>query len=89
VINIEVVIQRSHRFLYDHAIRNCGIKFVEIETGAELENAISGNTAMMLFLNDNELKGKIKAEELSPKLQKWRRVQAVQSSSFSLLPFQP
>ena len=37
----EVIIQRSHRFLYDHAIRNCGIKFVEIETVAELENAVS------------------------------------------------
>ena len=59
----EVVIQRSHRFLYDHAIRNCGIKFVEIETVAELENAISSNTAMMLFFNDNEPKGKINAEE--------------------------
>jgi L-seryl-tRNA(Ser) seleniumtransferase len=59
----EVVIQRSHRFLYDHAIRNCGIKFVEIETSAELENAISSNTAMMLFFNDNEPKGMISAEE--------------------------
>ena len=59
----EVIIQKSHRFLYDHAIRNCGIKFVEIETATELENAISGNTAMMLFFNDNEPKGKINAEE--------------------------
>ncbi len=23
----EVIIQRAHRFLYDHAIRNCGVKF--------------------------------------------------------------
>jgi L-seryl-tRNA(Ser) seleniumtransferase len=59
----EVIIQKSHRFLYDHAIRNCGIKFVEIETRAQLEGAITGNTAMMLFFNDNEPKGKIKAEE--------------------------
>jgi D-glucosaminate-6-phosphate ammonia-lyase len=59
----EVIIQKSHRFLYDHSIRNCGIKFVEIETVAELENAISGNTAMMLFFNDNEPKGKINAQE--------------------------
>src|SRR6266550_6473554 len=59
----EVIIQRSHRFLYDHAIRNCGIRFVEIETSAELENAISSNTAMMLFFNDNEPKGMISAEE--------------------------
>ena len=59
----EVVIQRAHRFLYDHAIRNCGVKLVEVETVAELENAISGNTAMMLFFNDNEPQGKIKTEE--------------------------
>jgi L-seryl-tRNA(Ser) seleniumtransferase len=59
----EVIIQKSHRFLYDHAIRNCGVKFVEIETVAELENAISPNTAMMLFFNDNEPKGMISAEE--------------------------
>src|SRR5882724_6670451 len=59
----EVIIQKSHRFLYDHAIRNCGIKFVEIETATELENAISGNTAVVLFFNDNEPKGKINAEE--------------------------
>jgi len=59
----EVIIQKAHRFLYDHAIRNCGIKFVEIETTAELESAISGKTAMMLFFNDNEPRGKIKAEE--------------------------
>ena len=31
----EVIIQRAHRFLYDHAIRNCGVKFVEIETVAQ------------------------------------------------------
>jgi len=61
----EVIIQKSHRFLYDHAIRNCGVKFVEIETVAELENAINPNTAMMLFFNDNEAKGKIKAPEFA------------------------
>jgi L-seryl-tRNA(Ser) seleniumtransferase len=59
----EVIIQKSHRFLYDHAIRNCGVKFVEIETVGQLENAISDNTAMMLFFNDNEPKGMISAEE--------------------------
>ena len=59
----EVIIQRSHRFLYDHAIRNCGVRFIEIDTVGELEDAISENTAMMLFFNDNASKGKIIAEE--------------------------
>jgi len=59
----EVIIQKSHRFLYDHAIRNCGVRFIEIETVSELEDAIGENTAMMLFFNDNEMKGKITAGE--------------------------
>lgn len=59
----EVIIQRSHRFPYDHAVRNCGVKMVEIETVEDLERAINPETAMMLFLNAANNKGKIKAEE--------------------------
>src|SRR5437879_5101548 len=28
----EVIVQKSHRYGYDHALRNCGIRFVEVET---------------------------------------------------------
>ena len=28
----EVIIQKSHRFGYDHAVRNCGVRLVEVET---------------------------------------------------------
>src|SRR5213082_1928118 len=42
----EVIIQKSHRYGYDHAVRNCGIKFVEVETTVELERAVSSRTAM-------------------------------------------
>ena len=28
----EVIIQRSHRFGYDHAVRNCGVRLVEVRT---------------------------------------------------------
>lgn len=59
----EVIIQKSHRYGYDHAVRNCGIKFVEVETADELERAVSEKTAMMLFFNDAEPKGKINAEQ--------------------------
>ncbi len=59
----EVIIQKSHRYMYDHAIRNCGVRFVEIETAAELERAISERTAMLLFFNDNEPKGQLNAAE--------------------------
>lgn len=59
----EVIIQKSHRYGYDHAIRNCGTRFVEVETVAELERAIGPNTAMMMFFNAADPAGKIGAEE--------------------------
>jgi L-seryl-tRNA(Ser) seleniumtransferase len=59
----EVIVQKSHRYGYDHAVRNCGIRFVEVETAEELERAITPRTAMMLFFNANDPLGKIHAEE--------------------------
>ncbi len=61
----EVIIQKSHRYGYDHAIRNCGIRFVEVETREELERAINDHTVMMMFLNENDPLGKIKAAEFA------------------------
>jgi L-seryl-tRNA(Ser) seleniumtransferase len=59
----EVIIQKSHRYGYDHALRNCGIRFIEIETPDELEAAVNSRTAMMHFFNTNEPVGRIKGEE--------------------------
>ena len=33
----EVIVQKSHRYGYDHAIRNCGVHFVEVETLEQYE----------------------------------------------------
>lgn len=55
----EVIIQRSHRFPYDHAVRNCGVRLIEVETRGELERTIGSRTAMMLFLNKAEPAGHI------------------------------
>ena len=49
----EVIIQKAHRFGYDRAVRNCGVRLVEVETRADLERAVNDKTAMMLFLNMN------------------------------------
>ena len=59
----EVIMQKAHRFGYDHAVRNCGVKIVEVETAAELEAAITPQTAMMLFYNNNNSVGQIRDEE--------------------------
>ena len=59
----EVIIQKSHRVGYDHAVRNCGVKMIEVETRKELESAINERTAMMWFYNNQNPVGKIKDEE--------------------------
>ena len=59
----DVIMQKSHRFGYDHALRNCGVKIVEVETAAELEAAVTPQTAMMLFYNNNNSVGQIRDEE--------------------------
>ncbi len=59
----EVIMQKSHRIGYAHAIRNCGVKIVEIETRKELEKAINKKTAMLWFFNGNNFVGEIRDEE--------------------------
>lgn len=59
----EVITQKSHRFVYDHAIRTCGVRIVEVETREELERAINDRTAMMLFFNDKNSAGQIRDQE--------------------------
>ena len=59
----EVIFQKSHRYGYDHAIRNAGVKIVEIESAAELDRAVNERTAMMMFFNSADPKGQINAEE--------------------------
>ncbi|MGD1105053.1 MAG: aminotransferase class V-fold PLP-dependent enzyme [Terriglobia bacterium] len=59
----EVIIQKTHRNSFDHAIRNTGVRLVEVETPGELERAISEKTAMMYFLNAAQNQGKIGLEK--------------------------
>jgi L-seryl-tRNA(Ser) seleniumtransferase len=43
----EVIIPRSSRSVYDHAIRNIGVKVIMVDTAEELANAINPRTAMI------------------------------------------
>lgn len=43
----EVVIPRSSRSVYDHAIRNVGVEVVMVDTIEELQNALNSRTAMI------------------------------------------
>ena len=59
----EVIIQKSHRFPYDHAIRNTGVKLIEVTSRAELERAVNEKTAALFFLNYANGHGEIKDAE--------------------------
>jgi D-glucosaminate-6-phosphate ammonia-lyase len=61
----EVLIQKSHRFGFDHAIRAVGAKLVEFETRAQLESALNEKTAMMFFLNHEDTKGQVRRQEFA------------------------
>jgi uncharacterized pyridoxal phosphate-dependent enzyme len=50
----EVVIPRSSRNLYDHAIRNIGVKIIDVATPEELANALSKRTAMIYIMAYDE-----------------------------------
>jgi len=47
----EVIVQKSHRYEYDHAMRNCGVKVIEVETMEQYENAFTEKTVMTNFFN--------------------------------------
>ncbi|PYX83334.1 MAG: selenocysteine synthase [Acidobacteria bacterium] len=57
----EVIVQKTHRYDYDHAIRNAGVRFVEVATVGEYEHAFTDRTVMAHFFNAGE--GKISRED--------------------------
>jgi L-seryl-tRNA(Ser) seleniumtransferase len=81
----EVITQKSHRFGYDHAVRNCGVRIVEVETREELERAVNDKTAMMLFYNANNFVGQIKDEEFA-QLGKKHRIPTLNDAAADVPP---
>ena len=58
----EVIVQKAHRYDYDHALRNCGIRYVQVETMDEYEKAFTDKTVMTHFFNAAD-GGKISRED--------------------------
>jgi len=58
----EVIVQKAHHNGYDHALRNCGIRFVEVETLPEYEAAFNERSVMAHFFNAAEA-GQINRED--------------------------
>jgi D-glucosaminate-6-phosphate ammonia-lyase len=51
----EVVSPRTSRSVYDHAIRNIGVRMITVDTAEELERALSARTAMIYLSADADL----------------------------------
>jgi len=49
----EVIVPRSSRNVYDHAIRNVGVRMVTVDSIEELERAINPRTAMIYLMADS------------------------------------
>lgn len=59
----EVIIQKSHRYPFDHQVRQTGVRLVEVETRDELVAAIGPRTAALHFTNFLNDAGRIKVDE--------------------------
>lgn len=47
----EVIIQKSHRYVFDQAVRTAGVKLIEVEGPEEMDAAFNERTVMTLFFN--------------------------------------
>jgi L-seryl-tRNA(Ser) seleniumtransferase len=59
----EVICQKAHDIVYNHALTNTGCKIIQVETAEDVEKAINERTALMHFLHIEADKGKIMHEE--------------------------
>src|SRR5213082_1417674 len=50
----EVIVQKAHRYDYDHALPICGARFIDVETLDEYERAFTERTVMTQFFNAAE-----------------------------------
>ncbi len=55
----EVIVQKAHIVGYTHAIINCGVKLVVVESEQALRDAISDSTAMLYFTDEHSLDGSV------------------------------
>ncbi len=59
----EVIIQKSHRYPFDHQIRQTGAKLIEVETREEMIAAINPKTVAIHFTNILSDKGQVSGPE--------------------------
>ena len=61
----EVIVQKCHRHVYDHAVRMVGVKLIEVVSLADLKSAINEHTAMLLMFGDAAERGEISIADMA------------------------
>jgi uncharacterized pyridoxal phosphate-dependent enzyme len=61
----EAIIQKIHRNGYDHAVRNAGLRIVEVEGMEQMRNAVNERTAMMYYLGAESFDSEWKTDPVS------------------------
>jgi D-glucosaminate-6-phosphate ammonia-lyase len=62
----EVIMPRESRNVYDHAIRNVGVKIIEVDSPDELRSAIGPHTAMIAVLGQHFGSAKLDLRDVAP-----------------------
>src|SRR5438445_3045707 len=56
----EVVLQKAHHTCYDNQLTDVGVRLIDVEMPADVEQAVNKRTALMFFMNVAEPEGRIK-----------------------------
>jgi L-seryl-tRNA(Ser) seleniumtransferase len=62
-IKNEVILQRSHHTCYDNQLSDVGVRLIDVETAADVRQAVNDRTALMFFMNVEEASGRIACRE--------------------------
>ena len=86
----EVIVPKTSRNAYDHAIRNIGVTMVDVSTLEELENAINPKTAMIYMVNgDNTWTGAPMSLENISAIAKKKNIPVLFDAANEILTFPP
>jgi L-seryl-tRNA(Ser) seleniumtransferase len=59
----EVLIQRAHHSCYDNQLTDVGVRLIDVETPADVDQAVNKRTALMFFMNKDDGAGRIQRRE--------------------------
>jgi len=81
----EVVVPRTSRTAYDHAIRNIGVKLIMVDTPEEMANALSSRTAMVYLMADRPGSARPLNLETAAKIAKPRNIPVLVDAAAEIL----